>query len=109
MGTQTTLGWLPRAGGRMNSHPLTLDEQTLFHRSAASPHERAFETAAGSVMLHRCCPPSLVASLKADQGLHAFARSPEREQHLLLGIAERADCALTLAYTSGGQIVGQVT
>src|SRR5213078_1452890 len=28
---------------------------------------------------------------------------------LLLGIAERPDCALTLAYTPGGEIVGQVT
>jgi len=67
------------------------------------------ETAAGSLILHSFCPPSLVTSLKADRGLHAFARVPEREHQLLLGIAERPDCALTLAYTPTGEIVGQVT
>jgi acetoin utilization protein AcuA len=41
--------------------------------------------------------------------LLAFARVPEREYQLLLGIAERPDCALTLAYTATGIIVGQVT
>jgi predicted N-acetyltransferase YhbS len=41
--------------------------------------------------------------------LHAFARIPEKEHELLLGIAERPDCALTLAYTASGEIVGQVT
>jgi GNAT superfamily N-acetyltransferase len=41
--------------------------------------------------------------------LHAFAHLPEREHELLLGIAERTDCALTLAYTPSGEIVGQVT
>jgi GNAT superfamily N-acetyltransferase len=50
-----------------------------------------------------------VASLKADRGLRAFARVPEREHELLLGIAERPDSALTLAYTNTGIIVGQVT
>jgi GNAT superfamily N-acetyltransferase len=41
--------------------------------------------------------------------LHAFTHVPEREHQLLLGIAERPDCALTLAYTPNGEIVGQVT
>jgi len=41
--------------------------------------------------------------------LHAFTYVPEREHQLLLEIAERPDCALTLAYTPGGEIVGQVT
>jgi len=109
MGTQTTLVWLSREGGRMTSHPLTLHEHTLLQRSAACPRKSAFETAAGSLILRSFCPPSLVASLKADRGLHAFARVPEREHQLLLGIAERPDCALTLAYTPIGEIVGQVT
>src|SRR6266699_2469955 len=109
MGTQTTLVWLSREGGRMTSHPLTLHEQTLLLRSAACPPRSTFATAAGSLILHSFCPPSLVASLKADRGLHAFAHVPEREHQLLLGIAERPDCALTLAYTSTGEIVGQVT
>ena len=93
----------------MTSHPLTLHEHTLLQRNADSPTRSAIETAAGSLILHSSCPPSLVASLKADRGLHAFARVPEREHQLLLGIAERPDCALTLAYTSTGEIVGQVT
>ena len=93
----------------MTSHPLTLHEPTLLQRSAAGPRRSTFETAAGSLILHSFCPPSLVASLRADRGLHAFARVPEREHQLLLGIAERPDCALTLAYTPTGEIVGQVT
>ena len=93
----------------MTSHPLTLDEHTLLQRSANGPRRSTFETAAGSLMLHSFCPPSLVTSLKADRGLYAFARVPEREHQLLLGIAERPDCSLTLAYTSTGEIVGQVT
>jgi len=93
----------------MTSQSLTLHEPTLLQRSAAGPRRSTFKTAAGSLMLHSFCPPSLVASLKADRGLHAFARVPEREHQLLLGIAERPDCALTLAYTPTGEIVGQVT
>jgi GNAT superfamily N-acetyltransferase len=93
----------------MTSHPLTLHEPTLLQRSTDAPRRSTFETAAGSLILHSFCPPSLVASLRADRGLHAFARVPEREHQLLLGIAERPDCALTLAYTPAGEIVGQVT
>ena len=93
----------------MTSHPLTLHEPTLLQKSAACSRRSTFETAAGSLILHSFCPPSLVASLRADRGLHAFARVPQREHQLLLGIAERPDCALTLAYTTTGEIVGQVT
>jgi GNAT superfamily N-acetyltransferase len=93
----------------MTSHPLTLHEPDLLQRSAACPRKSTFQTAAGSLILHSFCPPSLVASLKADRGLHAFTYVPEREHQLLLGIAERPDSALTLAYTPGGEIVGQVT
>ncbi len=93
----------------MTSHPLTLHEPTLLHRSANDPCRSAFETVAGSLILHNFCPQSLVASLRADSGLHAFARVPEREHELLLEIAERPDCSLTLAYTPTGEIVGQVT
>ena len=93
----------------MTSHPLTLHEHTLLQRSAACPRRSTFETAAGSLILQSFCSPALVASLKAERGLHAFAHFPEREHQLLLGIAERPDCALTLAYTPGGEIVGQVT
>jgi hypothetical protein len=90
----------------MTSQTLTLHEQTLLQRSTACPRRSAFATAAGSLILHSFCPPSLVTSLKADRGLHAFTHVPEREHQLLLGIAERPDCALTLAYTPTGEIVG---
>ena len=60
-------------------------------------------------MLRDFCPPSLVDRLTADVGLHAFARIPEREHQLLLNIAKRPDCALTLAHTPAGEIVGEVT
>ena len=93
----------------MTSKPLLLPEPALLQRSAHGLRRSAFETAAGSLILHSSCTPSLVASLRPDHGLHAFARVPEREHQLLLGIAERPDCALTLAYTPTGEIVGQVT
>ena len=93
----------------MTSHPLTLHEPTLLQESADCPRRSEFETAAGSLILHSFCTPSLVTTMKADRGLHAFARVPEREHQLLLGIAERPDCSLTLAYTATGEIVGQVT
>jgi predicted N-acetyltransferase YhbS len=93
----------------MTTHPLTHHEHTLSQRNADCPSRSAIETPAGSLILQSFCPPSLVASLKADSGLHAFARVPEKEHQLLLGIAERSDCVLTLAYTSSGEIVGQVT
>ena len=93
----------------MTTHPFTLHEPMLLQRSSDDSRRSAFETAAGSLMLHSFCPPSLVASLKAERGLHAFARVPEREHQLLLGIAERHDCVLTLAYTPTGEIVGKVT
>jgi hypothetical protein len=60
----------------MTSHPLTLHEHALLQRSAACPRTSAFETAAGSLILHSFCPPSLVASLKADRELHVFACVP---------------------------------
>jgi predicted N-acetyltransferase YhbS len=41
--------------------------------------------------------------------IHAFARLPEREYQLLLALAKRPDTKLTLAYTPGREIVGQVT
>jgi GNAT superfamily N-acetyltransferase len=60
-------------------------------------------------LLRDFCPPSLVEHLRADSGLKAFARFPEREHELLLNIARSPDCALTLAHTPSGEIVGQVT
>jgi GNAT superfamily N-acetyltransferase len=70
---------------------------------------KTIDTNMGTLILQTFCPPSLLERLSADSGLHAFARLSEYEHRLLLGIAKRPDCFLTLAYTPAGQIVGQVT
>lgn len=93
----------------MASRPLTLHASDLLQRGATCPHRSTFAARMGPLILQSFCTPSLVASLKAESGLRAFAHVPEREHQLLLGIAERPDCALTLAYTASGEIVGQVT
>jgi GNAT superfamily N-acetyltransferase len=77
--------------------------------SATISYSHEMETPDGTLLLRECCPPSLVERLKADSGLRAFARLPEREHELLLKIAQRPDCNLTLAYTLTGEIVGEVT
>jgi len=83
----------------------------LLHlRGNATPsRSKTLETPKGPILLRDFCPPSLVERLVADSGLHAFARVSEREHQLLLGIAKRPDCALALAHTSAGEIVGEVT
>ena len=75
----------------------------------ATSRTKTLETPAGQLLLRDFCPPSLVERLKADSGLHAFARLPEREHQLLLSIAKSPDCELALAHTPSGEIVGQVT
>jgi GNAT superfamily N-acetyltransferase len=70
---------------------------------------KTFKTAAGPLFLQSCCPPALIEGLRADEGLRAFARLPEREHHLLLTLARRPENRLTLAYTAAGNIVGQAT
>ena len=67
------------------------------------------KTPAGPLFLRSNCSPSFVEGLKADQGLRAFARLPEREHQLLLTIARQPENRLTLAYTATGTIVGQAT
>jgi acetoin utilization deacetylase AcuC-like enzyme/GNAT superfamily N-acetyltransferase len=83
----------------------------LLHlRGSATPsRSKTLETSKGPVLLRDFCPPSLVERLVADNGLRSFARLPEREHQLLLGIAKRPDCALALAHTPDGEIVGEVT
>jgi len=78
-------------------------------KGAGDATVRTYETSAGQLLLARHCSPSLVEGLRADDGLRAFARLPEREHQLLLSIARQAHSSLTLAYTPGGEIVGQVT
>ena len=70
---------------------------------------RTYKTASGPLFLRSCCSPSFVEDLKADEGLRAFARLPEREHQLLLSIAQQSENRLTLAYTASGNIVGQVS
>src|SRR2546427_6591414 len=70
---------------------------------------KTYKTPAGPLFLRSCCSPSFVEGLKADEGLRAFARRPEREHHLLLSIAQQPENRLTLAYTASGTIVGQAT
>ena len=70
---------------------------------------KIYITPAGPLFLRNCCSPSFVEGLKADQGLRAFARLPEREHQLLLNISQQPKNRLTLAYTATGKIVGQAT
>jgi len=70
---------------------------------------KTYKTPAGRLFLRSCCSPAFVQDLKADEGLRAFARLPEREHQLLLSLARQPENRLTLAYTATGTIVGQVT
>jgi GNAT superfamily N-acetyltransferase len=79
------------------------------HGNETPSRIKTIETPRGPLLLRDFCPPSLVERLTPDSGLHAFARLPEREHQLLISIAKNPDCALTLAHTPGGVIVGQVT
>lgn len=78
-------------------------------KNTTPSRSKMLETKAGTVLLRDCCPPSLIERLRADSGLCAFARLPEREHQLLLDIAKSPDCALAIAHTPAGDIVGQVT
>lgn len=90
--------------------PLTSVVDLLRPRGGGAPsRSQTLKTKMGSVLLRDFCPPSLVERLHADSGLKAFARVPEREQQLLLGIAKNPDCALALAHTPTGEIIGEVT
>jgi acetoin utilization deacetylase AcuC-like enzyme len=83
----------------------------LLHRRGDETPSRSkqMKTERGTLLLRDFCPPSLVERLHVESGLHAFARIPEREHQLLLSLAKSPDCALTLAHTPAGEIVGQVT
>ena len=70
---------------------------------------KTLETKRSTVLLRDFCPPSLIERLHVESGLQAFARRPEREHQLLLSIANSPDCAIALAHTPTGEIIGQVT
>jgi acetoin utilization deacetylase AcuC-like enzyme/GNAT superfamily N-acetyltransferase len=93
-----------------NRSPLAGLVDLLHIRGSDTPSRSVMiETSGGPLILRDFCPPSLVERLQPDSGLRAFARLPEREHQLLLGIARRPDCALTIAHTPAGEIVGEVT
>jgi acetoin utilization deacetylase AcuC-like enzyme len=93
-----------------NVSPLTSLVDLLHVRGSKTPsRSQLSQTEKGPILLRDFCPPSMVERLQADDGLHAFARLPEREWALLLQIAKSPDCALTLAHTLSGKIIGQVT
>src|ERR1700739_3425106 len=82
-----------------------------FHlRDRATPSRtKTLETPGGTIFLRDACPPSLIERLSVEDGLHAFARLPEREHQLLLSIAKSPGCELAIAHTPEGNIIGQVT
>lgn len=73
------------------------------------PRNAFIATPLGPLQVRSFCSPVLVEHLRADDGLSAFARLPEREHALLLQLAQRPDSAVTLAYTPAQEIVGQAT
>jgi len=70
---------------------------------------RTLKTQAGLIFLQDDCSTELLEQLRADEGLCAFARKPEREYQFLLNVARSSDQKLTLAYTAAREIVGQIT
>ncbi|HVB25103.1 MAG TPA: GNAT family N-acetyltransferase [Ktedonobacteraceae bacterium] len=92
-----------------NTIPLPPQKCGPFFNLAGIVRRATLETPAGPLLLHDNCPSSLIESLRADHGLRAFARRPEREHRLLLNIASKPENKLTIAYTPTGDIVGEVT
>src|SRR5881296_3658707 len=92
----------------LNRRACTTIDQEL-SGSTRNSRVKMHETAAGPLFLRSCCSPSFVEGLKADEGLRAFARLPEREHQLLLSLAQQPENRLTLAYNASGNIVGQVS
>ena len=88
---------------------LAPEQPRVLREYSTISQSRTIETPPGRLVLRNFCPPSFVESLRADGGLRAFARLPEREQQLLVNIARRPDSALTLAHTFSGEIIGEVT
>jgi hypothetical protein len=80
-----------------------------FNRTATPSRIKTLHTLRGPVLLRDFCPPSLIERLRPEKTLNSFARVPEREHQLLLDIARSPDCALTVAHTPTGEIIGQVT
>ena len=89
--------------------PFPLERHEPCHKFANMARYKTLNTPAGQLLLRDYCPSSLIENLRADNGLRAFARRPEREHQLLLNIAKKPENKLTIAYTTAGDIVGEVT
>lgn len=87
----------------------TFEADGVLQENMSFSRLKTLETPAGLLFLRDFCSPQLVESLRADKGLNAFTRLPEREHQLLLSIAKSSNSVLTLAYTPDGEIVGEVT
>jgi acetoin utilization deacetylase AcuC-like enzyme len=94
---------------RSRSPMVELFDLLHFNRNNTPSRIKTLQTQRGPILLRDFCPPSLIERLRADSGLGAFARIPEREHQLMLDIAQSPDCALTVAHTPTGEIIGQVT
>ena len=92
-------------------HTIPLPPQTYepYFNHAEIARCTTLDTPAGPLLLHDYCSSSLIESLRADNGLRAFARRPEREHQLLLNIAKKPENKLTIACTPDGDIIGEVT
>jgi len=90
-------------------HDTDLADVLHVTRTNRPSRTKVLETRTGTLLLCDFCPTSLVERLRVESGLHAFTNMPEREHALLLDIASSRDCALALAHTQAGEIVGQVT
>lgn len=93
----------------LNVTAISPEQPGPFDNLAQMARYKIVNTLAGQLLLHDCCPSSLIENLRADDGLRAFARRPEREHKLLLDIAKKPENKLTIAYTPAGDIVSQVT
>lgn len=98
------------APGQQQHSPLEGIAEQFHLRNRTTPSRtKTLETPKGTIFLRDACPPSLIERLNVEDGMHAFARVPEREQQLLVSIARSPDCELTIAHTPQGDIIGQVT
>ena len=81
----------------------------MLSRDEVQPRCLSIEVPGGSLILQTACSPWLVERLETDRRLRVFSRLPEREHQRLLDIARIPENVLSLAYTSSGVIIGQVT
>jgi GNAT superfamily N-acetyltransferase len=92
-----------------NTIPLPSQTCEPYFNHAEIARCATLDTPAGPLLLYDNCSSSLIESLRADNGLRAFARQSEREHQLLLHIAKKPENKLTIACTPAGDIIGEVT